>query len=633
MSVERHLIALLAALLLLVSAPALAQDGGEDGGSDEGEGGGGEFINPLTGPSVTDFHPKYDLSYSRDQDVSVWRHDFTMSYSLTDRMSFRASTNITNRFNEVLDRDNRQENWNAALNLNVSSAISAGVKYNRVKQVDIRNEGTESETKTFRNRETVNLSTSYQKSFLSGLKLSLGTTAGIEENEYSNITSHGSNQSVNASLTYRRGEALTTEIGYSGTHSLLDSEQGALESTDESYNNSVRASFDYKWSTHSVRVNLAQSAGIKEYPKEEQTERREQDSESATVQTTLGLLEGLTTKIGFSYNKSMATYAIESSKNNEITSRGVDASVSYTLGETNFSATLRSQKKRNEYFDFRSGEQVSGSFGTTLSHSFGDELEASVRYRVGLVSHYFDDIRNNDQDRDLYDREGSLELSYKPRRDLTAGMSVRVSEDRLIYIRTSRSGDTKTSQTYAVSPWIRKIFSNRFSVKQTYTLSADYTFYEYDRDSNFLIRNFGIATTADWKVLEPVNLSLSHTYRGQDEGAYTEDEEGVERYGKNSERDEHRMSISLRYRIFDFIDLEVEHDYSVTTRWTFDDGVREFSWERYDTSVSGKASANHTFEDGTEFRMSVGRKHRDATSIVERQREVWDVSLNIVKTF
>ncbi|MBD3367093.1 MAG: hypothetical protein GF405_02820 [Candidatus Eisenbacteria bacterium] len=629
MMVRRLIIpVVLLATFALAAAPAQAQDGeGENGEGPTG------FQGTNDTASQAGFSPKYDLSYNKDQDISSWRHDFSLSYQLSPKMSFRATTNITTRENEVLDRNNRQENWNATLGVNVSSAISTGLKYHRVKQVDIRNEGTDEESKTFRNRENVSLSTSYKKAFLSGLSASLGTSAGIERNEYSNIESRGSNQSVNAALTYRRGDHLTTEIGYSGSHSLLDSEQGALESQDESFNNAIRASFDYTMENHSVRVNMARTAGVKEYPKDEQTERREQDSESANVQTTLGLVEGLTTQIGFNYSRSKATYDIETTKDSEITSRGVDASLSYTLGETNMSATLRSEKKRNEYYDFRTGDQQSGSFGATISHSFGEKLEASVQWRVGLTAHMFDDTRNNDQDRDIYDQESSLNLEYKPRRDLSAGLSVRIREDQLIYIRTSRSGDTKTSETYAVSPWIRKIFSPRFSVKQTYTLSADYTFYRYEEDSNFLIRNFGVQTTANWKVLDPVSLSISHEYRGQDEGSYREDDQGVERYGKNSERDNHRMSLTLKYRIFDVIDFEASHDYSVQTRWTFSDGEREFAWERFDTSASVKANATHEFEDGTKVRLSVGRKHRDATNIVERQKEVWDISLNIVRTF
>ncbi len=633
MNLERLLRIALVAALVALAAPAFGQDGEDEEEEAEDQAPQQEFLSQGETAIESGFHPTYDLSYDRDQDISSWRHDFNMSYRLSPKMNFRASTNIVTRRNDVLDRDNRQENWNATLNLNVSSAISTGLKYNRVKQVDVRNEDTAEETRTFRNRETVSLSTGYNKSFLSGLTFSLGSTAGIEKNEYSNVKSQGSNQSINASLRYKRGDNLNTEIGYNGTHSLLDAEQGALESTDESFSNTIRATFDYRFSDHSVRGSLSRTAGVKEYPKEQQTERREQDSETANIQTTLGLLEGLTTKVNFHYSKSKANYDIESSKDSDIESRGVDASISYTLGETNLSVSMRSERKRNEYFDFRTGEQRSGSFGATLSHSFGDELDASVQWRVGLVAHMFDDTRNNDQDRDIYDQEGSLELRYQPRRDISAGLNVRVREDQLIYIRTTRSGDTKTSETYAVSPWVRKIFSPRFSVKQTYTLSADYTFYRYEEESNFLIRNFNVTTAADWKVIDPVNLSIQHAYRGQDEGSYIEGEDGVERYGKNSERDEHRLSLSLRYRLFEFIDLEFAHDYSVQTRWTFSEGERQFAWERFDTSISGKATATHTFENGTEFRATLGRKHRDATNIVERQREIWDISLNIVRTF
>jgi hypothetical protein len=622
---------LLVAMLVALSAPALAQEGEEE---EESQDRTQDFLNePQAAAMPRGFNPRYDLSYSRDQDISKWGHDFNLSYRLSNRVSFTTTTNIVTRRNDVLDRDNRQENWKTSLNIGVSSAITTGLRYSRVKQTDVRNEGTDSETRTFRDREGASLSAAYKKSFLTGLSLSLGSSAGIEKNEYSNVKNRGSNQAVNAGLTYRRGDSMVTEVGYNGTHSLLDSEQGALESQDESFSNTIRASFDYKWSSHGVRANMSRTAGVKEYPKDEQTERREQDTENAAVTATIGLVEGLTTRLGFNYSRSKVSYDIESSKDSEITTRGVDGNLSYTLGGTSMSATLRSERKRNEYYDFRTGDQRSGSFGVSISHSFGEKLDVSGQWRVGLTAHYFDDTKNNDQDRDLYDQETSFDLTYKPRKDVSAGLNVRVRENQLIYIRTSRSGDTKTSETYAVSPWVRKVFSPRFSVKQTYTLSADYTFYRYDEDSNFLIRNFGVATSAEWKVLAPLSLTIGHEYRAQDEGSYREDEQGVERYGRNSERDDQRISLTLKYRLFDFVDLEVSHDYSVQTRWTFREGEREFAWERYDTSVSGKAIANHEFADGTTLNVTVGRKHRDATNIVERQREVWDISLNIVKTF
>ena len=239
----------------------------------------------------------------------------------------------------------------------------------------------------------------------------------------------------------------------------------------------------------------------------------------------------------------------------------------------------------------------------------------------------------NDQDRDLFDIEGTFQLDYNPRSDIRTSVVIKVREDDLIYIRTSRTGDNKKSETYSIHPSITKTFGRGVSVTQRYDLSADYTFYTYDPDSNFLIRNFAVITGLDWEPIVGLRLALNHTYRGQDEGAYTPDADGVERYGRNTERNDNRVDITVRYRIFGLVGLEVRQEFSVQKRYRYQDGVKLPSTEKYDTSITGRAVADHTWDSGTELSLSVARTHRDATNIVERQREVWDILVELSKTF
>jgi len=56
-------------------------------------------------------------------------------------------------------------------------------------------------------------------------------------------------------------------------------------------------------------------------------------------------------------------------------------------------------------------------------------------------------------------------------------------------------------------------------------------------------------------------------------------------------------------------------------------------WDKYDASIVGRASTEYTLPDGTTLNVSVARTHRDATSISERQREVWNISANLSRTF
>jgi hypothetical protein len=618
-------------LIAVLAVPGTAQDGGDDDGG-ESEGPFGD-LGDIAATWQREFHPTYKVSHTRDKEISGWTHNFNLSYPLTRKVSFNASSAITVRENDVLNRINLQENWNTGVGLAVSEAISTDLRFNRIKQRDVRNEGKPNEVRSFREKESVDLSTSYKKIYLNGIDLALGATGGFEKNRYADVKSRGSTQSVTAALKYAAPMGLETDFHYNGRHSLLDSEQGVLVSTDESVDHNFTGRLGYTWDSNELTVDLRRSTSKNEYPKEQQTERREQNGETIAAGAVMNLLPSLDSSVNFNFTRNTASYELEPSRNNDIKTYSLEGNVTYTFGDTKFNSDLRSEKKRSEYFDEQTGDTYSQSFGATVNHRFSDEFGVTLRGRMSLLSRHYDDVEANDQDRDLFDQEATLTIDYSPASDIRTGLTIKVREDQLIYIRRSRTGDNKTTQTFLIQPSIRKEFGPHLSLSQRYELSADYTLYTYDRDSNFLIRNFVIGTSLDWRPIGGLGVGIEHRYRGQDEGAYREDEFGVERYARNSERDDNSMSISMSYTLFDLINLEVRQELSFQKKWTFSDDEKTLAWEKYDTSVTGKAGFNHTLEDGTKFNVSVGRTHRDATNIVERRREVWNISASIDKTF
>jgi hypothetical protein len=657
----RYLLPLTVLLAVILAVPAVADDDeGEGNGDEQGQMEGGEpedeggqaqtpdhpaFQNtpgqqgddqgePADYVWSRQFHPSYRLEHKRDQDVASWTHGFTMNYPLSRRISFTSNANINTRENEASNRLSRQETWNAGIDMNVSSAITTGLKFRRTNHTDIQNEGKPNETSSSREKESVKLSTSYHKVHMTGLDLSLGATAGIEKNEYTDVKSRGATQGITGSLSYEPFENLTTSITYGGGHSLLDSEQGNLKSKDESINHDLSSHVDYKWLAHTFAVDVRRSTGKQEYPKQQQTELKEQESESTNVSANLQLLEDLSTRIALNYSRNQQYYRVEPARDNDITTRGVEAHLTYDIGQTSFKADLTSDRKRNEYFDVQTGDTYTNAFSVNLSHTLREGLDVSLRGRMSLLSVHYDEIEENDQDRDLFDREATFSVNYRARNDITTGLDIKVKEDQLIYIRRSRTGDNKTTQKYAIEPFIRKSFTPRFSASQRYQLSADYTFYDYDTDANFLIRNMSVTTTLSWKPFDKLDLGLEHSWRGQDEGSYAEDEYGVEGYGRNSEREDHRLGLSLNYKIADLIAIEVRQHLSVQNKWRMDDdGEKTPVWDKFDTGIVGKATTDYSLPDGTTLSLSVQRTHRDATSISDRQREVWNITANLNRTF
>jgi opacity protein-like surface antigen len=648
---------LLAAFLLVALAgAAVAQDGeppaggGGDGqitggnGDEQGEGEEGEEGEAQQGPHGRlrqsaglslnpGFHPTYKLTHDVDQDVSSWGHNFNLSYPLSGRIALRASSGITIRENAALNRKNRQEAWNAGLDIGVTSALTTGLTFNRTTQVDVRNEGASNQVRSFLERESVNLATAYKKMLLSGINVSLGATGGLENNKYADVRSKGSVQTINATLAYTAPLGVKTNFSYAGNHSLLDSEQGTLRSSDESISHNLNGHVDYTWMANQFTVDLGRATSTKEYPKEQQKERRGSDTESVDFAGTLKLIPDLDTKVGLSYSRNKASYALEPSKDTDNTTRSVNATLAYSLGATDFTAALRSEKTRDQYFSAETGNSYSQSIAATVAQGFGERLKASLRGRMGLLSHQYDDIVANDQDRDLFDREATLQMDYALRDDITTSLMLRVKEDQLIYIRSTRSGNNKVAQTYSVQPSVTKTLSPEVSVSQRYELSADYTFYTFNEDSNFLIRNFSITTGLDWRPFDPLKLGIEHRYRAQDEGAYVKDESGVEGYGKNSERTDNSMKIGLRYKLWGALDIDASQELSFQKKWSFSGGKRTFSWEKFDATLAGKASMDYELKDGSKLKLSVGRTHRDATSILDRQRKVWNIALSIDRTF
>ncbi len=632
------LTALLAGLgLVLVVEPVVAQEEDEEQVQGEEE---EAPEHPLAGTFrrqtsvwTPEFHPNYKLTHTRDQDVSSWTHAFNMIYPFTPNVSFRASSNIVLRENEALSRTNTQETWNAGLDIAVSSAIGTGIRFTRTNQEDVRNKGESNEVRSFRERESVNLTTDYKKTLMNDIGLTLGATGGIESNKYGDVKSKGATQRINAGITYAAPLGVGTDFRYNSSHSLLDSEQGSLKSTDESFEHNLSGHVEYDWMDNGFAVDMRRGTSSKEYPKDQQTEKRIGNSEALDFKADLELVENLSTAVGLSYSRTSVSYMLEPSKDNDMRTRATNASIGYTMGGTRFTAELRSEKKRSNYFDTQTGDSYSNSATASMSRDFGDKLGATIRGRTSLVSHHYDDIEANDQDRDLFDQEGTLQVDYTPRSDITTSLFVKLREDNLIYIRRSRTGDNKTSQTYSIQPSITKRFGPKVAVTQKYELSADYTFYTYDSDSNFLIRNFTVSTSLDWSPIGRVRLSVDHRYRSQDEGAYVEDEFGVERYGKNSERDDNNLDLRVDYKLFGVVSLVIVQKLSYQKKWDIEDGARELAWEKFDTSLSGKAQADYQLDNGAKISFTVGRIYRDASNITDRQREVWDITLNIDKTF
>ncbi len=639
----RDRIGVLVALLIALSVlPALAQRG-EDGegegaalpdsiDADAGQQGGAPFRQGFGLGGA--FRPTYKLDYTRDQDVSSWGHDFTMGkLALTDRVTFGATANISVRNTDALNRENRQEHWTAGLDVEVTPTVAMGVKLDRTTQSDVRNQGSSTEVSSFREKETADFSTSYSDSMFSCLKTTASARAGLENNRYSNVSSRGSAQGVSASLSYRPTAGLSGNLNYSGSHSLLDSEQGALRSADESVSQTIGADVDYKWGANTLKVALNRANSTNEYPKDEQKERRGLDDRSTTITGTFEPVPDMDLSLGYDYSRTESSYAIDPTRDSDIRSRAVTASLAYTIAGASLTSQFSSDAKRNDYFGDQTGDSYGKSLLAAASRSFGNRVDAKFSGRMTLYSHHFDDTEANDQDRDLFDREGTLSLDYTPQSDISTSLTLRAREDQLVYIRRTRTGDNKTTQTFSVQPAITKKFSHGLSLSQRYDLSADYTIYTYDEDRNFLVRNLGVTTEFRWSGLASLNATLSHRYTGQDEGAYVRGDDGVRRYGKNSERDTHTMRIGIKYELFGVVDIEASQDFTVQQKWNLLDGVRSLAWERHDTSLTGKASADFKLAEETTLKFSVARTDRDATSIAESQRRVWNIAVSINKNF
>ncbi|MBC8450869.1 hypothetical protein H8D73_01505 [bacterium] len=605
---------------------------------EDDEGRGFENVGAGTRPraqiQAIEFHPSYKLTYGREQDVSTWGHSFDLSYRLSPRINFIASSNINTRSNFILNKENRQETWNAKLNVAVTDAISMGMKFNRNTQVDVRDEGAANEVRSSREKETVDLTVGYRKTFLSGIKTTLSASSGIQMSEYADIRSQGSTETIGATFNYDPLENLTTSFTYSGGHSLLDASQGGdVEKQNESFNHALDSTIKYEWDLNSLEAKLRRSSSIMQYPKEHATEERALEGDGVSVSSVFAPMEDLSMTFDYSYSRSQAYYQIETTKDSDVTGHSVKGKVDYTFSGTKFSASLGSERKANEYFGFQTGDTYSDTFTTSLSRDFGERFHANMLARIALLSHHYANAEINDQDRDLFKQEVTLSMTYEPKTSITATLNLRVKQDELIYIRTSRTGDNKTSQTYSVQPKLQMHLSPTVSLTQRYTLSADYTSYTFDHTSNSLIRGLSIATELDWTPMAGLTFDAAHTYSGQDEGSYVEDAFGVEHYDRGSERDDHRVSLKVRYTFFDFIDIEAEQELSVTRKWMIRDQVRWLSYERHDTSITAKASVDHTLDDDSVLKISVARTLRDAANLTEQQADVWNISARLDRTF
>jgi hypothetical protein len=343
-------------------------------------------------------------------------------------------------------------------------------------------------------------------------------------------------------------------------------------------------------------------------------------------------------QLGINYllSNNETDYALGTFPWTDVTRRNLSADITYQIWGITFKGDFSRQKNRDKRLSRDSGLEDQQNLGGSASFKLGSRTNFVLRGNMTLFSHFYDDP-DYELDRDLYGLNGGFSVTHKLNEKISMKLDGSYNESQDVYIKGSRSSQNKTAESYNLNPSYGFKVNEWLKLEQKFALMANYTFYHFDDDQNALIRYVKMNTSADLKPFQKLTVKVSHSYSYYDQGSYTKDETGIERFGRTGENVEQDMDIKVTYKPSDKISLGASQRLSIDRRWSFNSETNsmEFQRQNLDTSFSADISLNLRLADGSALRADVTKSNRyaEGRNLRETDKDFWHASVMVSKTF
>mgnify|MGYP003882030751 CR=1 FL=1 len=279
---------------------------------------------------------------------------------------------------------------------------------------------------------------------------------------------------------------------------------------------------------------------------------------------------------------------------------------------------------RNEYNTPDTGRNLHKSVSLRYNQSIGERVDLNLTALSDIVSIMYDDKEANPKDRDLLSNRIEIGVTYTPLPRVTTRFGLDFSEEYQVYVKSASSANSRVKRKYHVSGSYDLKTVYNIKITQKYDIGASYTLYEFTKSNNVLVRNSDVSTTIQFPIRRGLALSLRHRYKYQDQGGYDEATGG---YDRSSERESHRLDLSVRYAIGNHINLRFRQSYYIQHNWSYEDGKKKLDFITRATDMSGKMAMEYSFSRRTSISLVVERNWQEGTRVTEEFRRYWNVEV------
>jgi len=557
-------------------------------------------------------HGNYQTSFNVNRTVSTLTQTFSTPYDLG---KLSVNTNVSYTYSTDSNNDRRTNNRLArtSFKYNPLEGLRLGMSFD-ITRTDMTTPDVTIKTKT--DRDKFLLTGDYEFSPLSTMTTTVSAKSGSVDEFLENRTVERSGKGRNTSLSvgnsFKPWDYFTWSLNASGDFTSLDSRDSntGLQTKDKNSTESYGTTVDMKPSQlWGVTLSARRVENQFQYPKQDAQETKTGESNSGDLAVSLRPIENLSLQLSGSTQRKIIDFSLETIRSTLTETDAFEGIVNYEfLGGTSFESRMSWENERSEYgsgpdvpvsVTSQAGYLYTRKISGSVKRSLSDRLEGKIVGNISLRSYQFDDKENNPDDRDMLNYLMSADLTYEPAPKYTAGLGLSKRVNRLVYVKAANSSNNRENETYTISANLNYKRNRNTSISQTLRLSADYSFYEYSKSKDFLIRSSDLHTIIRTRLMGRIGVQLTHSYRFQDQGGVTRTGNTVT-YGRTGDNDRHDMTILVDYTPVEGVRLEVSQRLQDDKRFTRDvDGVRTLATERERVELEAAFDVKYEISDKT----------------------------------
>lgn len=538
---------------------------------------------------------RYGLSFTQNDNVFTWSHTLSqMSWAVGAlKVNGNSSMNSTlNKGTHQPDRWRDVNNTGLSVSYSFSERIRLGINTSTSKTSD-----TVSRTK----QEVATQNFSSTVSWRPFSSLSFSQSMGQRFDQRRGQSASGLSYSTSVSVTPKLMDRLSTSLSFSQSGNRSERKDFPISMSGSvgyrlSAERNLKLSFSESRHQQKYYASAAQSDG--EVPLLD----RFDGSRSSTLNFDLGKLFGIKASGSANYSSS----EVDDEANDDPKSGkylmdrrrqgfGWSGKLSGTLfHRLPVSGGARYSQDEVDYDKDRLDKKNEDlSVNATVGFGLTEADSLSVLGRITIRrSDTPDTLEHND--RDELAQYATVTYSRMFQSGLKLKCTLSTSQNHLVYLAGERSGNNKWTRTYTLTPGLQYRPSDKLSLSQSYSLSANYQEYDYDALLNptaprsYVSRRASVRNSLQWTLSGRTTVHGGYTFKMEDEGRLYE-EDGRWKQAIAKDRVSHSANISLSYRAASSLSISPGYTYSQRQDWgrTYDEEGTEIRYRTGKNTTEG----------------------------------------------